>query len=80
MGSANHRLWVLHMHHTHPLDFFGREETKLNLLDRAQWRLGVWKVDVRHDGDERCDRDYVKVKVTVRVRPRNLVAKQARWV
>lgn len=37
------------MHHTHPLDLLGGEETKLDFLDRAQRRLGIGKVDVRHD-------------------------------
>ena len=39
------------MDHTHALDLLGGEETKLNLLDGAQRRLGVREVNVRHDGD-----------------------------
>lgn len=38
------------MNHTHALDLFGGKKTKLNLLDGAQWRLGVREVNVRHDG------------------------------
>ena len=37
------------MNDTHPFDLFWREKTKLDLLDRAQRRLGVRKVDSRHD-------------------------------
>lgn len=37
------------MDHTHALDLFGREKTKLDLLDGAQRRLGVREVNVRHD-------------------------------
>lgn len=35
---------------THAFDLFRREETKLDFLDRAQRRLGVRKVNVRHGG------------------------------
>ena len=38
------------MDDTHALDLFGGEETKLNLLDGAQRRLGVREVNVRHGG------------------------------
>lgn len=38
------------MDHTHPFDLLRREKTKLDFLDRAQRRLGVWEVNVRHDG------------------------------
>ena len=37
------------MNYTHPLNLFGGEKTKLDLLDGAQRRLGVREVDVRHD-------------------------------
>lgn len=49
-SSTNHSLRILDVHHTHPFDLLWREETKLDLLDCAQWRLGVWEVDVRHFG------------------------------
>lgn len=48
--SANHCLRVFDMDHTHPFDLFWREETKLDFLDRAQRRLRVGEVNVRHDG------------------------------
>lgn len=38
------------MDDTHPFDLLRRKETKLNFLDRAQRRLGVWEENVRHDG------------------------------
>lgn len=38
------------MDDTHPFDLLRREETKLDLLDRAQRRLRVWEENVRHDG------------------------------
>lgn len=42
------------MNHTHPLDLFRGKETKLDLLDGAQRRLGVWEENVRHgDGSRR---------------------------
>lgn len=44
------------MNHAHPLDLFGSEEAKLDLLDGAQGRLGVGEVDVRHgDGWRRVE-------------------------
>ena len=48
--KANHCLWVFDMDDTHPFDLLRRKETKLNFLDRAQRRLGVWEENVRHDG------------------------------
>lgn len=39
------------MDHTHALDLFGGKETKLNFLDGAQRRLGIWEKHVRHDGE-----------------------------
>lgn len=47
---ANHCFRVFDMDHTHPFDLLRREKTKLDFLDRAQRRLGVWEVNVRHDG------------------------------
>jgi hypothetical protein len=61
------------MHHTHPLDLLRRQESKLDLLDRAQWRLGVREVNVRH-----CERDRSGC-VTVfarRMEDHKLVAKE----
>lgn len=49
-NRSNHCLWVFDMDTTHPFDLFRREETKLDFLNRAQWRLRVWEVNVRHDG------------------------------
>lgn len=42
------------MNHAHPLDLFWSEETKLDLLDGAQRRLGVWEENVRHVDGSRC--------------------------
>lgn len=47
------------MHHAHPFDLLWREETKLDLLDGAQRRLGVGKVNVRHGGDRSSDVDVI---------------------
>lgn len=44
-----HRLRVFYMYYTHILDFFRRKQTKLHLLNRAQRRAGILKVEVRHD-------------------------------
>ena len=41
------------MNHAHAFDLFRREETELNLLNGAQRRLGVGKVNVRHRGGRR---------------------------
>lgn len=43
------------MAHTHALDLFRREKTKLDLLDGAQRRLGVREEDVRHFADGCCE-------------------------
>lgn len=43
------------MAHTHALDLLRREKTKLDLLDRAQRRLGVREEDVRHFVDGCCE-------------------------
>lgn len=48
------------MDDTHPFDLIRREETKLDLLDRAQRRLGVWEVDVGHLDGRCCGDALVK--------------------
>lgn len=48
--KTNHCFWVFDMDDTHPFDLLRREETKLDLLNRAQRRLRVWEENVRHDG------------------------------
>lgn len=45
-----HCLRVDDMSHTHVLDLFRRQETKLDLLDRLERRTRVRKVKVRHAG------------------------------
>lgn len=37
------------MNNTHVLDLFRGQKPKLDLLDGAQWRTRVRKVEVRHD-------------------------------
>ena len=54
--SANHCLWIFNVDHTHPFDLLRRKETKLDLLNRAQRRLGVGKVNVRHGDGCRVNR------------------------
>lgn len=49
-----HCLRVLDVSHAHALDFVGRQETELDLLDRLDGRTRVRKVEVRHD----CDLNY----------------------
>jgi hypothetical protein len=49
MGTY-HRLRIFHMNYTHALNLLGGEETKLDLLDGAQRRLGVREVNIRHGG------------------------------
>lgn len=56
--GADHRLWVFHMSHAHPLDLLRGEETKLDLLDCAQRRLRVRKEDVRHGDGCRSAKRY----------------------
>jgi hypothetical protein len=45
-----HCLRIFDMDHTQAFNLFRRQETKLNLLNRAQRRLGVGEVNVRHGG------------------------------
>lgn len=52
------------MDHTHALDLLGGEETKLNLLNGAQRRLGVWKENVRHDGDVFVEKPMKNAELT----------------
>jgi hypothetical protein len=50
--------------HTHALDLLRGEETKLNLLNGAQRRLGVWKENVRHDGDVFVEKPMKNAELT----------------
>lgn len=58
--SANHCLWIFNVDHTHPFDLLRRKETKLDLLYRAQRRLRVGEVNVRHGDGYRVDRSVTK--------------------
>lgn len=62
--STNHCLWVLDVDHTHALDLLGSEETKLNLLNGAQRRLGVWEENVRHIGDVFVEKPMKNAELT----------------
>ena len=44
-----HRLGVQNVGNTHVLDLLWRQQTKLYLLNRAQRRIRVREVEVRHD-------------------------------
>jgi hypothetical protein len=58
------------MDDTHALDLFGGEETKLNLLDGAQRRLGVREVNIRHGGGGSMRKKVVGCRELRRVRLR----------
>lgn len=66
MGTY-HRLRIFNMDYTHALDLFGGEETKLNLLDGAQRRLGIREVNVRHGGGGLMRKKLVVLWESVRV-------------
>lgn len=57
-----HGLGVEDMADAHVLDFLGRKQSKLDLLDDAQRRIRVHEVEIRHDGGWMGVRDGVASK------------------
>ena len=49
MGVLVVGLWIFDVRYAHVFDLLRRKKTKLNLLNRAQFRTGILKVEVRHD-------------------------------
>jgi hypothetical protein len=48
IGATHHCLWVENLHDAHILDLFGREQTKLDLLDGLERRARIGELKISH--------------------------------